>query len=196
MTAKVVIILIWNAVASKENVGKTASGILALTTLHARMTKAVVVMNARKEGTALEKNCKTESDCKQDPYEHQWCCYGSCAAKDCHQITAVLIVGSICGQLFLLFLIYVCICFVRRHRRSARYGRILTSQRSSTTPPTGFTGERNPPPYLGQDPPSYRQTYPYYPPPQYEQHQTAKASEAPPPYTATPEGGPGRDICS
>ena len=159
--------------ASIENVGKTACA----------YDESCCSNECTKGRNCIGKNCKTDSDCKQDPYEHERCCYGSCAAKECHQITAVLIVGSICGQLFLLFLIYVCvyvyvyvyvcICFVRRHRRPARYGRILTSQRSSTTPPTGFTGERNPPPYLGQDPPSYRQTYPYYSPPQYEQHQTA-----------------------
>ena len=96
--------------------------------------------------------------------------------------TAVVILGSIFGLLVLLCSMYVCIYLVRRHRRVARYGRLVTSQGSTLTSTIRFTGQRNPPPYLGENPSSY----PYYPQPQYEQHQTIIASPYLPELTKLP----------
>ena len=152
---------------------------------------------------------KCRENCLGDPCSNdtacgykQSCCYGTCMEKDCHSSTAVVTLGSIFGLLVLLCSIYVCIYLVRRHRRVARYGRLVTSQGSTLTSTIRFTGQRNPPPYHGENPSSY----PYYPPPQYEQHQTiiaspyfpelTKASEAPPPYSVEPERRSGGDFCS
>ncbi|KAL9971886.1 hypothetical protein ACROYT_G018107 [Oculina patagonica] len=80
------------------------------------------------------------------------------------------------------------------------YGRVIDGQRTTTTTVTTTGNVHSNPPYLGQVPPSYQQSYPYHPQVQYEQPQqttnippphnpgTMAAGEQPPPYPAEPQG--------
>ena len=121
-------------------------------------------------------SCRSRSDCSN--FEH--CCDGICQDDYCDysDTPPPVIIGSVCGTLILFCLISMCIFFACRRRRSiVRPGRVIVGRRVTSVTTTRHIPQANPP-YTGQVPLPYQQGYPYYPPPQYQQHQTA----APPPY--------------
>ena len=140
-------------------------------------------------------DCSSDLDCGQPNI--LICCNGVCQ-YDCFNWN--LIIGLISGLLAVIFIITMCIFCACRRRRTVHRGRIIVGQRVTRTT-TIRSAPASTQPYPTQAQP-YQQGHPYYPPPQYEQHQTNRpppynlgpstASEQPPPYTEGPQGGAGR----
>ena len=143
-------------------------------------------------------SCSTDTDCGSFEY----CCDGSCSYNsDCYYDPTGVILGSLFGAVIFICLVSLCIFYAcRRRQTTVRPGRVIVGQRV-TTVTTTRTVPQSHPPYPGQMPPSYQQSYPYQPLPQYEQHQaaapppynpgTTRGSEQPPPYSATTQGNSG-----
>ena len=122
--------------------------------------------------------CSTDLDCGFMGYT---CCQGTCQT-DCF-VQVAIIAGSVCGGLVFICVVSFIICCVCR-RRNTRPRRVITctATNSTVTTTTGLP-QANPPYPVGQVPPPYQQSYPNYPPPQFDQLQTAAA---PPPYNSEP----------
>ena len=138
-------------------------------------------------------SCTSQYDCDST----ESCCNGVCQ-YDCFDWNPIIWLTS--GFLAVIFIITMCIFCACRRRRTIHRGRIIVGQRVTTTT-TIRSAPASTQPYPTQAQP-YQQGHPYYPPPQYEQHQTNRpppynpgpstASEQPPPYTEGPQGGAGR----
>lgn len=131
-------------------------------------------------------SCKANYDCTS--YEN--CCGGICSYEvDCDDFAIWILLCSISACLFIiLFLFMLVVCFCRRRRRY--YGRVLEGGRLPSVTTVGDSSLSYP--YL----PSYQQSYPYFPQPQYVRYPPnnvgpAKTSEAPPPYNRTSEEASG-----
>lgn len=134
-------------------------------------------------------SCETDSDCGSTSKR---CCNGKCHDQDDDECvnTAAILFGAVGVIVFLCF-IGKCFDCVFRHFMWPRYYNNSVSN-------TRDTSKTNPPPYPGKDPSSNKQSYPEYPPPQYEQQETiapppyqpetTRANETPPPYNAAPKG--------
>lgn len=132
-------------------------------------------------------SCDTDSECASDAGLQ--CCFNVCSLrKDCDKCrfcdivitAAVVMIPTVLIIICVLFKVLVCPQPLHR-----------CCQRLSHHP-----GQRNLPPYPGQDPPPYNITCPDYLPPPYDQlevtislldqSESSCVAEAPPPYSATP----------
>ena len=120
--------------------------------------------------------CSTDSDCGF----MDTCCRGTCQT-DCF-VPVGIIVGSVFGGIVFIWVVSMVIWCVCR-RRNTRPGRVITrtAANRTVTTTTGLPQANRQYP-VGQVPQPYQQGYPNYPPPQFDQLQTA----APPPYNAEP----------
>ncbi|XP_068703840.1 uncharacterized protein [Montipora foliosa] len=130
-------------------------------------------------------SCSFSSDCSIG----QSCCNGVCTfdSYDCEEPTP-LIIGSVLGSLITFFLVLSLIYCLCRRRRPVGSGRVIEGGRVTTTIATAHSVVHVPPE-------GYQQSYPYYPPPQYNQYQNSAAppysdratqgSDLPPPYPTT-----------
>ncbi|XP_068719215.1 keratin-associated protein 10-6-like [Montipora capricornis] len=130
-------------------------------------------------------SCSFSSDCSIG----QSCCNAVCTdTYDCEDPTPVII-GSVLGSLIIFFLVLSLIYCLCRRRRLVGSGRVIEGGRVTTTIATTA------PSVVHVPPEGYQQSYPYYPPPQYNQYQNSAAppysdratqgSDLPPPYPTT-----------
>ena len=122
--------------------------------------------------------CATNADCGN----YEYCCGDACSYYDCSVDNVIWIIyGSISGTFFVILAISLCVYFARR-RLGADHGNVTTAT----------TIIKANPPYHGQNPPSYEEGHPYFPPPLYVQYPpytvgSTKSCEPPPPYNGAPD---------
>lgn len=129
----------------------------------------------------IGESCTIDFDCGTG----ENCCDKTCHSFACPAVpTFVIIISVLSGVLCLLSVIVVVVFIAFRRRPTGPT--VLLGQRvgTATTAAQGYQIHQD------QTPPSYQQSYPYYPP-RSGQFPPSKASQPPPPYDAKTQGGSG-----